>query len=111
LNQWSGCSCLWSSVQQHLNPLHHRSSWNVQVWSVSVYISKSFWWDLLCSVSFGINILRPCIYRREAERDVFQTFSVGSRNLQDGCCSKQIEDLINYGQSKASFVGERFQAD
>jgi len=33
----------------------------------------------------------------------------GSRTLQDGCCSKQIEELIDYGQSKASFVGELFK--
>jgi hypothetical protein len=40
LNQWSGCSCLWSSVQ-HLNPVHLSSS-NVQVvWSVSVYLRVS----------------------------------------------------------------------
>jgi len=36
------------------------------------------------------------------KRDVFQW--PGSRNLQDGCCSKQIEELIYYGQSIASSV-------
>lgn len=47
LIQWSGCSCLWSSVQPHRNPVHRLSSSTVQaVWSDLGYLST----DVLSSM-------------------------------------------------------------